>query len=129
MKNAMVLTGIACLMFINASAAIAADQDQLRTQDRTQTQDRIEQQTQDQTQVRTQDRERIYGSQLMTREERTEYHAQMRKMKTPQEREAFRIEHHKRMQERARERGLDMPDTPPAKAGGMGPGVGGRGGR
>jgi hypothetical protein len=69
----------------------------------------------------------IYGSQLMTRQERMEYRNQMRSMKTQEERNAFRLEHHKKMQERAKERGLTLPDTPPAGGGGMGPGGGGMG--
>ncbi|MBI5784375.1 MAG: hypothetical protein HZA64_02865 [Rhodocyclales bacterium] len=64
----------------------------------------------------------IYGSQLMTRQERMEYRNQMRTLKTQQERNAFRLEHHTRMQERAKERGMTLPDTPPAAGGGMGPG-------
>lgn len=81
----------------------------------------------------------IYGSQLMTQQERAEYRAKMRSLSTTQEREQFRLEHHQRMQERARERGLTLPDEPPARGGrgmgpggqGMGPGggAGGRGGR
>jgi hypothetical protein len=67
----------------------------------------------------------IYGSQLMTQQERMEYRNQMRAMKTQEERNAFRLEHHTRMQERARERGLTLPDSPPAGGGGMGPGPGG----
>lgn len=67
----------------------------------------------------------IYGSQLMTRQERIEYRTQMRALKTQEERNAFRLEHHKRMQERASERGQTLPDTPPAGGAGMGPGGGG----
>lgn len=89
-------------------------------------------QTQTQTQSQTRTQERIYGSQLMTQQERNEYRQQMRTMKTAQEREAFRLEHHKRMQDRARERGVTLPDEPPkrpgtAPGGGMGPGGGGGG--
>ena len=76
-----------------------------------------------------QDRERIYGSELMTPQERAEYHNRMRAMKTEQEREAFRQEHHKQMQERARAQGKTLPDTPPAgREPGMGPGMGPGGG-
>ena len=66
-------------------------------------------------------RERIYGSQLMTQQERNEYRLRMRELKTQQEREQFRKEHHERMKERARERGLTLPDEPPARGQGMGP--------
>lgn len=75
--------------------------------------------------VKKQVRERIYGSQLMTRQERAEHRAKMRGLKTPEEREAYRLEHHKKMQERAKEKGLTLPEEPPARGGGMGGGMGG----
>lgn len=81
-------------------------------------------QTPGQSQMREQDREPIYGSELMTLQERNEYQAQMRALKTEQEREAFRLEHHKKMQERAQAQGKTLPDMPP----GMGPGMMGPGG-
>jgi len=69
--------------------------------------------------------EPIYGSQLMTQQERNEYRSSMRAAKTPQEREALRAEHHKAMQARAKERGVTLPDQPRTPAGpGMGPGTG-----
>lgn len=74
-------------------------------------------------QAKVQTRQQIYGSQLMTPQERLEYRTKMRSMKTRQEREAFRLEHHKEMQERARARGMQLPDMPPAgMGGGMSPG-------
>lgn len=68
----------------------------------------------------------IYGSQLMTPAERNAYRQQMRSLKTVQEREAFRAQHHEQMQQRAKERGMQLPDMPPAGGarGGMGPGMG-----
>jgi hypothetical protein len=73
----------------------------------------------------------IYGSQLMTQQERNEYSARMRAAKTPEEREALRAEHHNAMQARAKERGVTLPEQPPTGAGpgkgkgtGMGPGAG-----
>jgi hypothetical protein len=71
----------------------------------------------------------VHGSQMMTRQERTEYRARLRSAKTAEEREQIRQEHHERMKERARERGLTLPDMPPAgggmgSGGGMGPGGG-----
>ena len=74
-----------------------------------------------------QQRQTIYGSQLMTPQERMEYRSKMRSLKTRQEREAFRLEHHKEMQERARARGMQLPDMPPP-GGGMGRGMGPGGG-
>ena len=89
-------------------------------------------QTRDQTREQAQDR--IFGSQLMTEKERNEYRDRMRLTKTEQERETIRAEHHERMVARARERGVTLPDDPPARAGqgraagvGAGPGPGGGG--
>lgn len=84
--------------------------------------------------VQTQAQEQVYGSQLMTVQERTEYQARMRAAKSAEAREKIRSEHHEAMQVRAREKGLTLPDEPPARGmgGGMGPGGGmgsGGGGR
>jgi hypothetical protein len=65
--------------------------------------------------------QQVYGWQLMTQQERTEYRNKMRSMKTAKEREQFRIEHHKMMQERAKERGVTLPDKPGPQGKGMGP--------
>lgn len=69
-------------------------------------------------------RQTIYGSQLMTRRERYEYRQKMRAAKTQEERERIRAEHHTAMQERARERGVTLPDMPPARGPGFGAGRG-----
>lgn len=90
-----------------------------------QAQDRAQTQTQDQTQEQIRDRD-IYGSQLMTPEERAAYHERMRSADTVEERERIRAEHHEQMQARAKERGLSLPDEPPrGAAGSMRPGAGG----
>ncbi len=83
-------------------------------------------QEQAQQNIRIQKQEQVYGSQLMTRQERAEYRVRMRTAKTAEEREQIRKEHHERMKERSRERGVTLPDEPPIKGGGMGP-VGGAG--
>jgi len=70
----------------------------------------------------------MYGSQLMTKEEKAQERAKMRTAKTAEEREKIRKEHHESMQERAKERGLTLPDDPPARVGGMGSGGGSMGG-
>ena len=121
MKRTLIYTAVvAALLPAMVSVANAADKDQDRTRD----QDRV--QTQDKDQI--QDRQ-IYGSQLMTQEERSAYRAQMRNAKTAQEREQLRKEHHERMKVRAKEKGVALPDEPPARGmgGGMGPGGGGMG--
>lgn len=105
------------LLPMMASVAYAADQTQDQTRDRQQDQDRI----------RT---NQIYGSQLMSQKERNEYRQRLQSAKTLKERERIRHEHHERMQERAKARGLKLPDEPPAHGmgGGMGPGGGMRSG-
>jgi hypothetical protein len=51
---------------------------------------------------------RVYGSQLMTPQERLEHRAKMRSL-SPTERQQYRREHHAEMQNRAEERGLTLP--------------------
>ena len=82
-----------------------------------------------QAQAQTETRERIYGYELMTPEERLEYQNRMRSLRTQEEREQFRLEHHRLMQDRARAQGKTLPDAPPmhrgpGSGGGMGPGYG-----
>jgi len=77
--------------------------------------------------MQMQDRDRVYGYELMTPQERNEYQTRMRALKTEQEREAFRLEHHNKMQERAKAQGKTLPPAPPAGSG-MGPGMGPGGG-
>ena len=86
-------------------------------------QDKRQDQTRDRTQLGVQDP--IYGSQLMTQQERNTHRATLRKMKTEQEREAYRLDHHKLMQERAAAKGVTLPAVPPAGGAGPGAGLGG----
>jgi hypothetical protein len=65
---------------------------------------------QDQAQAQVQ----IYGSQLMSPAERTEYQTKMRALKTDKERDAFRLDHHDKMKVRAAEKGVTLPNSPPA---------------
>jgi Spy/CpxP family protein refolding chaperone len=55
----------------------------------------------------------------MTPQERAEHRDKMRSLKTAEERQKFREEHHKQMEQRAKERGVTLPDAP------RGPGLGG----
>lgn len=75
-------------------------------------------------QEKAQVQQQVYGSQLMTPQERSEYRAKMRAAKTLEEREQIRKDHHEAMKERAKARGVTLPDEPPARGGGMGPGGG-----
>ena len=105
-----------------AGPVLAADQDQLRTQDQTKTQDKLL--TQDQ--INKMPDQNIYGSQLMTQQERDAHRKKMRSAKTYEEQQRIRNEHHEQMKVRAKERGVTLPDEPPAGRGpGMGPGPGG----
>ncbi len=67
---------------------------------------------------------RIRASQLMTEEERAAHRKKMRAAKTAEEREQIRKEFHEQMKARAKERGVTLPDEPPAMGRGMGPGGG-----
>lgn len=76
--------------------------------------------------------QQVYGWELMTEQERTQHREKMRSFKTEKEREQYRMEHHKKMQERAKERGVTLPDSPQPRGkgmngGGMGAGGGGKG--
>lgn len=74
--------------------------------------------------------EQIFGSQMMSAEERQEYRERMQSATTAEERERIRAEHHERMMDRAQEQGVTLPDMPPehgqrmGPGGGMGPGEG-----
>jgi hypothetical protein len=81
-----------------------------------------------QNQEKAQKQMKIYGSQMMTEEERNAYREKMRNAKTAQEQKQIRYEHHEQMKERAKERGITLPDEPPAMGGGMGAGSGMGGG-
>ncbi|MFH2066476.1 MAG: hypothetical protein ABIK15_14845 [Pseudomonadota bacterium] len=70
------------------------------------------------------DQEPIYGSQLMTKQERIEFRQKMHNAQTAEEREQLRLDHHAQMQERAKEKGLTLPDEPTRKGAGMGSGRG-----
>lgn len=72
--------------------------------------------------------ETIYGSQMMTNQERIEHRTKMNAAKTAQEREQVRLEHHEQMQLRAKECGVTLPDTPPAQGAGLRQGMGPGGG-
>lgn len=118
MKKTLIVPALAIALSLSAEFTMAADQ--APAQEKAETQ------------------EQVYGSQLMTKQERAEQRARMSSAKTAEEREQIRKEHHDLMKERARERGVKLPDEIPARGGkgagsGMGPGSGmdgmGHGGR
>ncbi len=108
MKNKSILFALAAALSLPAGFALAADATPVKERVKTQ----------------KKEQEQIYGRQLMTQQERAEQRAKMRAAKTVEEREQIRKEHHDRMQERAKERGVTLPNEPPARGGRMGPGGG-----
>jgi hypothetical protein len=81
----------------------------------------------DRTQTQKKAQEQIYGSQLMTAEERNDYRNKMRAAKTQTDKDRIRSEHHAAMQARAKERGVTLPDKPQPKGTGKGAGGAGKG--
>lgn len=107
MKRTLMVSALAIVLSLSAGFTLAADQASAQKKSGTQ--------------------EQLYGSQLMTQQERTEQRAKIRAAKTIEERERIRMEHHERMKQRAKERGAILPEEPPAR-GGMGGGMGAGGG-
>lgn len=107
MKPLFIISALMTALLLPGSYALAQDQDQTQDQDQDRTMDGD--QTQDQ----------IYGSQLMTQQERVEYRARMRAAQNDAEREMIRQEHHERMRARAKARGVNIPKEPPAGRGHM----------
>ena len=97
-KSISALLAGAMVFALGSSVAMAADQKQERDQTRDQSREKV-----------------IYGYQLMTAQEREQYQAQMRNAKTAEERERLRKEHHEKMQARAKQRGVMLPDMPPRR--------------
>ncbi len=99
-RMSFVLQALTAALFtiLGVSVAIAADQEMAKPA----------------AQAGAESGEQIYGSELMTKEERAEHRAKMRSLKTAAEREAYRKEHHMKMQERAKKMGKTLPDMPPA---------------
>jgi len=111
MKQALVVLVIVASLSLSAGIVLSAGWEEAR----------------ETVQVQTQEQEQIYGNRLMTERERAEYRARMRAVKTTEEREQIRKEHHELMKERAAGQGVTLPDEPPAVRGGMGAGAGGMG--
>jgi hypothetical protein len=118
----MMLTTAAALLPLAVLPVAAADPAMKQVQEETTTR------------MKNQAEERIYGSQMMTSQERAEHRARLQAATSAEERERIRKEHHEKMKLRAKERGITLPDEPPATGmgkgmgpgGGMGPGPRGR---
>lgn len=106
MKRSFMVSALATSLSLSAGFALAADP------------------TPTEENAQAQQQKQIYGSQLMTQQERNAYRAKMRAAKTAEEQEQIRKEHHEAMKERAQARGVTLPDEPPTRGGGMGPGGG-----
>ena len=117
MKRTLVMSVLTSGLLLAASSSYATDE--MTTQEPV----KVQLQTKDQVQKK----EQIYGSQMMTSQERVEQRKKMRAAKTTEDRERIRAEHHEAMKMRAQERGVTLPDTPPD--GGMGMGAGSGSGR
>ncbi|MBI4757144.1 MAG: hypothetical protein HY778_17360 [Betaproteobacteria bacterium] len=107
LNRTMMTTALASTLALSAGLFLAADQAHAQAR------------------AQAQDTQQIYGSQLMTQQERNEYRAKMRTATTAEAREQVRLEHHESMKARAAERGVTLPDEPPARGGGRGMGPGG----
>lgn len=103
----------AIVALLSTAAPVASATDKTRDQGRLQAQDRV------------------YGSQLMTQQERNEYDALMHAARTGKERDQIRQAHQEQMKERAKQRGVTLPDETPAygktRDMGSGGGMGGPG--
>jgi hypothetical protein len=102
LKRKLLLTALTGVLSCGIVPAWAEDQDRTQDRDAMENRDR----------AMDQESERIYGSQMMTQEERNAYRARLQAAKTEEERERIRKEHHQLMQQRAKERGLTLPDEP-----------------
>jgi hypothetical protein len=105
-RKPAIFAALGCSLLLTSSFALAAYQE--NKQER----------------IQSQEQEHIYGSQMMTGQERNEYRARMHAAKTNEEREQIRMEHHERMSERAKAQGLSMPDSSLPRGMGMGKGGG-----
>lgn len=101
MKKPVIAVALACSFLLPTGLVLAAEQEQERER------------------IQAEEHEQIYGSQLMTEQERNKYRARIRAAKTQEERQEIRMQHHEQMRLRAQEQGLSLPETPPLKGGGV----------
>ncbi len=105
MKKSLILSAVAVTLALSSGLLMAENNEMAG--------DRLETQQQ------------VYGRQLMTQQERVEFRDKMRSASSAEERQQIQQEHHEQMKLRAKERGLSMPENPPADGMGMGKGMGG----
>lgn len=123
MKYRIFTLTAASIICLSGLSVHAQDQTQTQTHDMIQLQEQLRDrlnQAQD-----TNAEDTVYGSQLMTEQERLEYRNRLQNAATEEERLQIRTEHHQQMQERASEQGVTLPDMPPqAKGKALGKGMG-----
>lgn len=115
-KRILIILLASCILSIPASFTLAADQEAPR--------ESVQATTHEHAQAQDKNQEQIYGSQLMTQQERDEYQTRMHSAKSKEEQEQIRKVHHELMQARAKERGMSLPDMMPMHKDGMGSGGG-----
>jgi len=91
MKKLLTVSTISVIILLSSGLVLSADQSR--------------------DQVQTRDQVQIYGSELMTPQERAAHRAKMQSAKTMEERNRIRMEHHNRMKIRAKEQGVTLPDV------------------
>lgn len=64
-----------------------------------------------------------YGWELMSEQERVQHRERMQNCEAAGDCEQYRMEHHQRMQERAKQRGVTLPDQPRPRGQGTGMGM------
>jgi hypothetical protein len=84
--------------------------DKTRDRDMTRDRDQTKDMTKDRDQTKARDRDRIFGEQLMTEQERNEFRNRIRLAKSDGERAQIRNEHRKQMLERAKQRGVTLSE-------------------
>ncbi len=92
------------------SAEKAHVQEREMQQERLQEHERLNDKAEERNRLRENDR--IYGWQLMSPAERQVYRQKMRSLKTHEEREAYRKEHHEHMKKLAAEKGVELQNMP-----------------
>jgi len=121
----LALTSTALAFLVTGATSFAADPEKTQTQSQTKKQTKIQEQVSDNAPV--------FGWELMTVKERNAHREKMRLLKTQSARTAYLEKHHKMMEERAKERGVNLREQPMmggqgARAGSNSGGGGGAGG-
>jgi hypothetical protein len=71
--------------------------------------------------LHAQDEDQVLGRQLMTEQELQQHRNTMQSLQSQEERQQYQQQHHQRMQERANEQGVSLPQEPGKSGKGLGP--------